>query len=95
MKSDMPVTRHGVRFVIATDFKTLLAVDTKTGEPLDIPLADLTKHYHFFLPWAGMEKAHIANENKADVKAADRMAKLFDIIRRDNPSKEPEDIHEV
>ena len=93
MKVDPASARYDVRFVVVTDFKTLLGVDTKTGDTLDIPITDLTKHYHFFLPWAGMEKAKIANENKADVKAAEKMAKLFDIIRRDNPSQEAEDIH--
>ena len=53
---------------------------TETGETqdkLDCALNDLPKHYDFFLPWAGMEKAQHANENPADVKAAEKMAKLL------------------
>jgi hypothetical protein len=83
----------GERFVIVTDYKTLLAIDTKTHDKLDIDLADLPKHYDFFLPWAGMEKAHHQNENPADVKAAEKMAKMFDEIKRDNPNDDPEFIH--
>jgi type I restriction-modification system DNA methylase subunit len=82
--------KHNERFVIVTDYLTLLAVDTKTEDKLDCALKDLSKHYDFFLPWAGMEKAQHANENPADVKAAEKMAKLFDEIKKDNPYDSPE-----
>jgi len=85
--------KHNERFVIVTDYKLLLAIDTKTDDKLDIELKDLPKHYDFFLPWAGMEKAQHANENPADVKAAEKMAKLFDEIKKDNPDDSPEFTH--
>ncbi len=81
------------RFVIITDFITLLAIDTKNGDTLDIAFNALPTHFDFFLPWAGMEKAQHQNENPADVKAAEKMAKLFDEIRKDNPDNSPEFIH--
>jgi hypothetical protein len=81
------------RFVIVTDYKTLLAIDTKTGDSLDIDFTALPKHFDFFLPWAGMEKAQHQNENPADVKAAEKMARLFDEIKKDNPDNSPEFIH--
>jgi hypothetical protein len=84
---------HDQRFVIVTDFRTLLAIDTKTDDKLYIDVNDLPKHYDFFLPWAGMEKAQLAIENPADVKAAGKMAKLFDEIKKDNPENSPEFIH--
>lgn len=40
-----------------------------------IPIRDIDKHFTFFLPWAGMEKAQYVAEAHADVKAADRMGK--------------------
>lgn len=85
--------RHEPRFIIVTDFETLLAVDTKTSDTLDITVLNLPKHYDFFLPWAGMEKAVHQNENPADVRAAERMAKLYDEINKDNPTKTPEEVH--
>ncbi|PZX20120.1 type II restriction/modification system DNA methylase subunit YeeA [Breznakibacter xylanolyticus] len=87
--------KHEQRFAIVTDFKTLLAIDTKTQDKLDIELNELPKHFDFFLPLAGMEKAQHANENPADVKAAGKMAKLFDEIKKDNPDSSPEFIHEM
>ena len=57
---------------------------------LDIHIKDLPKNYDFFLPWAGMEKAQLQNENPADIKAAVKMAKLFDEINSDNKDDSPE-----
>jgi len=83
------------RFVITTDYKSILAIDTKTGDKLDITIGELNKHFDFFLPWAGMEKSQHHDENPADVKAAERMAKLFDEIKLDNPDNSPEFIHSL
>jgi hypothetical protein len=85
--------KHDQRFIIVTDLITLLAIDTKTDEKLDIEVKDLPRHFDFFLPWVGMEKAQHLIENPADVKAAGKMAKLFDEIKKDNPDNSPEFIH--
>tara|TARA_Y100000385_G_scaffold103126_1_gene106636 strand:- start:104 stop:2779 length:2676 start_codon:yes stop_codon:yes gene_type:complete len=82
--------KHEQRFVIVTDYQTLLAKDTKMNVTLDIHIKDLPKNYDFFLPWAGMEKAQLQNENPADIKAAVKMAKLFDEINSDNEDDSPE-----
>ncbi len=100
-KEDLHVTiseiakgiKHNERFVIVTDYTTILAIDTKTNDKLDIDLKDLPKHFDFFLPWAGMEKNQHIDENPADVRAAEKMAKLFDTIKKDNPDDSPEFIH--
>jgi hypothetical protein len=87
--------KHSPRFIIVTDYKTLLAFDTKTQDTLDIPILEISKHFDFFLPWAGMEKAQHQTENPADVKAAERMAKLYDEIKKDNPTKTQEQVHNL
>lgn len=93
LRRDEAVLKLSPRFIIVTDFNTLVAVDTKTQEGLDIPIAELHKHYDFFLPWAGMEKAQHVSENPADRKAAERMAKLYDEITKENPMKTKEELH--
>ncbi|MEY3498803.1 MAG: hypothetical protein RL308_472 [Bacteroidota bacterium] len=103
LKNDLHLTisnlkdeiKQNQRFVIVTDYKTLLAIDTLTKDQLDIPITDLPKYYDFFLPWAGMEKATHTSENPADVKAAEKMAKLFDEIKKDNPDTSPEFVHSL
>lgn len=99
MRKEARTSRHKIRFVIATDFNLFLAVDTKTGDTLDIEFKDLAKKFEFFLPWAGMEKAVYQGENPADVKAAEKLAKLFDEIKADNfdstAASDPAKLHEL
>lgn len=95
LKTDERLNKHDPRFVIATDFETLLAIDRKTTDTLDIPVLELLKQFDFFLPLAGMEKAQHQSENPADVKAAERMAKLYDEIKKDNPTDTTEAVHSL
>jgi hypothetical protein len=92
-KTDSRVITHTPRFIIVTDFKSFLAIDTKSQDSLDISILDLAKNFDFFLPLAGMEKAQYKGENPADVKAAEKMAKLYDEIKKDNPTKTVEEVH--
>lgn len=85
LKTSPRVVRYRTRFVIVTDYTELLAVDTKTNESLMIPIRDIDRHFTFFLPWAGMEKAQYVTEAHADVKAAERMGSLFDELLVANP----------
>ncbi|MEO5318888.1 N-6 DNA methylase [Arthrobacter sp. CC3] len=85
LKTSPLVVRYNTRFVIVTDYTELLAIDTKTGENLMIPIRDIDQYFTFFLPWAGMEKAQYVAEAHADVKAAERMGKLFDELLVANP----------
>jgi hypothetical protein len=93
MKTAKAVKTNDPRFLIVTDFEQILAVDRKTGDTLDIEFQSLETHFTFFLPLAGMEKTKLSNENPADVKAAEKMAKLFDAIRQDNPDYLRHDAH--
>ncbi|MFZ2890171.1 class I SAM-dependent DNA methyltransferase [Sulfuricurvum sp.] len=93
LSNDPKTTKNSPRFIIVTDYATLLAVDTKTKDTLDIKLTDLTKYYDFFLPWAGMEKSQHKDENPADVKAAEKMAKLYDEIVKENETATAQEVH--
>ncbi len=93
MKNADVVEKHQPRFIIAINQTHLLAIDTKTEDTLDVALAELNKKFDFFLPWAGLEKAQAQSENPADVKAAEKMAKLFDLLRDNNPAKTKQEIH--
>jgi hypothetical protein len=84
-QKDPKVAANKPRFLIATDFKTVTAFDTKRKDSVEFPIGDLHEHYPFFLPLAGMEKSTVHAEAEADVKAAENMAKLYDLIRADNP----------
>jgi hypothetical protein len=97
LKNSKTITANKIRFVIVTDFSQLIAVDTKTQDTLDIELNQLPKHFDFFLPWAGTEKMVYRGENPADVKAAEKMADLFDLIKELNYPAHPDktQLHEL
>ncbi|WKX75601.1 N-6 DNA methylase [Zobellia laminariae] len=86
LTKDVDSLKHNPRFVIVTDYKTLLAKDIRTGLALDTPILEIDKHFGFFLPWAGQEKYAQKNENFADRKASEKMAKMYDILVQENPS---------
>jgi type II restriction/modification system DNA methylase subunit YeeA len=93
LKNKQDVLKHTPRFIVVTDYETLLAYDTKTDDSLDTEILNIANHYDFFLPLAGMEKAAFTDENPADVKASLKMAKLYDELQKNNEFKTPEDIH--
>jgi hypothetical protein len=84
-RRDPEVLKYAPRFIIVCDGGSWAAADMKTGEALEFPLKDLPRHYDFFLPWAGLEKTVITLENPADVRAAEKMGKIFDSLKKDNP----------
>ena len=91
--SDPAIAKHKIRFVLITDFVRFLAWDSLTLERLDIEFDELHSNYGFFLPMVGLEKAIVSSENPADVKAAEKMGKLFDLIRVYGHLETKEDIH--
>ncbi|WP_317192401.1 DNA methyltransferase [Sphingobacterium faecale] len=95
LRSDVGLKKSQPRFVMVTDLVGLLAVDLQTEDTLDCAVADLDKHFDFFLPFAGIEKAQYLCENPADVKAAEKMAKLYDQINLDNQFSAEEEVHQL
>lgn len=74
------------RFIIANNFKNFAAFDTKTTATLNILFTELPQNADFFLPWNGIEKTDYQAESPADRKAAERFARLYDALAKDNPS---------
>lgn len=93
LRKDFEKDKQKPRFIIVTDYNTFLAYDTKTTDTLDINIQDIAKHYDFFLPLAGMEKAKHIDENPADVRASNKLAKLYDEILKTNSTKTHEEVH--
>lgn len=91
--ADPAMAKNKIRYIVTTDFERFLAWDTATNERLDIDFEVLHLNYSFFLPLVGLEKAILNSEKPADVKAAVKMGKLFDLIRINNDLSSPEDIH--
>ena len=93
IRKDETINKQQPRFIIVINDKSLVSYDSKTADTLDCELQDLPKHFSFFLPLAGMEKAQHQLENPADVKASEKMAKLYDEIRKDNDFDTEQEVH--
>ncbi|MFO9690098.1 DNA methyltransferase [Weissella confusa] len=72
------------RIIMVTDFERLVALDTKLNDTLDIKFLELPQHFDFFLPWQGRERVEFEAENPADIKAAERFAKIYDVLFKEN-----------
>jgi hypothetical protein len=93
--ADERVQREHPRFVIVRDSARLLALDAVTRDTLDIGLSELHSNAAFFLPWAGIEKQQLESLHYADVKAAQRMALLYEEIIKANAIETEQDIHRL
>lgn len=73
------------RIILICGRDSIAALDTKTKDTLSIKLTELASYAEFFLVWNGIERIDYQAENQADRKAAERIAKVYDIVAKDNP----------
>lgn len=95
MKSDENVEKQKARLLVVSDGKTILGYDPKYNESYENTIKKLWLDFQFFFPLAGVEKFIQTNENPADVKAAEKMAKLHSEIRRYNEYSSEADLHDL
>lgn len=88
IKNEVKEQKLKPRYIIANNFLNFAALDTHTYETLNIPFSELPSKADFFLAWNGIEKADYQYEHPADRKAAERFAKLFNVLSEDNPHSE-------
>ena len=77
--------RHRVRFLLATDGRTLEAEDRDGGETIPCEYADFPNHFGFFLPLAGISTVAKIRENAFDIRATARLNKLYVKLLEENP----------
>ena len=95
LKNNAKVTKAAPRLLVVSDGVNVLAYDPKEKESYDNEIAKIRFDYQFFMPLAGVERYQAVGEEEADVKAAYKMARIFDEIRRYNEIdyKNKQDIH--
>ncbi|MDO8453530.1 MAG: N-6 DNA methylase, partial [Sulfurimonas sp.] len=91
--AQIPHVKKGLRFIIVTDFVTLKAIDTSLQTTLNIAFDELPKNSDFFWPLAGVERATVYDEKEADVRASIKMAKLYEELKKENPTNTHAEIH--
>ena len=83
LKQDAKVLK-AVRLLVVSDGETILGYDPVEEESYENTVERLRYDYQFLMPLAGVERYHAPEERDADVKAAYKMARIFDEIRRYN-----------
>lgn len=82
---------HKIRFVMVTDFATVMAHDRKVDDTVTFDFAELPQNYEFFLPLTGLYEKPVAYaEHPADTKACEKMGRLYDGIRKINDYRKDE-----
>ncbi len=72
------VRKERIRFILVTDFETVLGVDLKVDDQISFDFAEFRTQYEFFLPLTGLYEKRIAySEHPADVKACEKMGHLL------------------
>lgn len=87
LEQDPLTARYNPRFLIATDFRTFAAKDTKKGNTLEIAWQDIDRNVDFFYGWTGDEVTDEKTEAVADRRAADKMKELYYEIEKINRDK--------
>ncbi len=95
MKADAKTLKASPCIVAVSDGNIILAYDPREKESYENKLSKLWLDFQFFYPLAGVEKYRGVTENPADVKAAEKMAKLYDEIRCYNEILSEESVHNL
>lgn len=95
MKSDMQVTKAAPKIIAVSDGVSILAFDLREKESYENPLSRLYCDFAFFYPLCGVERFESVSENPADVKAAEKLAKLHDELRAYNEFSSKSELHDL
>ncbi|MDO3424276.1 N-6 DNA methylase [Chryseobacterium sp. APV1] len=82
---DDKILKHNPRFILVTDYETIVAVDVKLKLNKRFSFGELSDHIDFFLPLSGAEIYKVSTNNKADRDAAYQLGRLYEILVNDNP----------
>jgi len=76
--------KKNARLIVVSDGTNILGYDPQKKESYENTIDRLPYDYQFFMPLAGVERYIAPEERDADVKAAYKMARIFDEIRAYN-----------
>ena len=95
LKKDSQVIKAAPKIIAVSDGTTVLAYDTRENDTYEQQLAKMHSDFGFFYPLMNVERVHNIDENPADVKAAEKLAKLHDEIRAYNEYNSDDDLHDL
>lgn len=95
LKRDAMVLRAAPKIIAVSDGITIRAFDLRERETFEQKVERLYCDFEFFYPLAGVEKVQYVEESPADIKAAEKLAKLHDEIRAYNEFTSDSDLHDL
>ena len=95
LKTNQTIIKAAPKIVAVSDGKTILAYDLREKDTYENQLDRLPSDFAFFYPLMDVERVHYVEESPADIKAAEKLAKLHDELRSYNEFRSNDDLHDL
>ena len=95
LKQDQQVLKAAPKIIAVSDGKSILAYDLREKDTYENQLERLPSDFAFFYPLMDVERVHYVEESPADIKAAEKLAKLHDELRSYNEFRSDDDLHDL
>lgn len=95
LKRDIQVLKAAPKIIAVSDGSTLLAYDLREKDTYENRVERVYCDFAFFYPLMDVERVHYVEESPADVKAAEKLAKLHDELRAYNEFRSDSDLHDL
>lgn len=95
LKTNQTIIKAAPKIVAVSDGKTILAYDLREKDTYENQLERLPSDFAFFYPLMDVERVHYVEESPADIKAAEKLAKLHDELRSYNEFRSSDDLHDL
>lgn len=95
LKTNPQIIKAAPKIIAVSDGKTILAYDMREKDTYENLLERLPSDFAFFYPLMDVERVHYVEESPADIKAAEKLAKLHDELRSYNEFRSDDDLHDL
>ena len=95
LKTNPQIIKAAPKIIAVSDGKTILAYDLREKDTYENLLERLPSDFAFFYPLMDVERVHYVEESPADIKAAEKLAKLHDELRSYNEFRSDDDLHNL
>jgi type II restriction/modification system DNA methylase subunit YeeA len=95
LKTNEQIIKAAPKIIAVSDGKSILAYDLREKDTYENQLERLPSDFAFFYPLMDVERVHYVEESPADIKAAEKLAKLHDELRSYNEFRSDDDLHDL
>lgn len=95
LKTNQQIVKAAPKIIAVSDGNSILAYDLREKDTYENLLVRLPSDFAFFYPLMDVERVHYVEESPADIKAAEKLAKLHDELRSYNEFRSNDDLHDL